>query len=124
MTFEKFAEKFNELENAQKVALYNDYEVNYGDPDRELHTFDEEFFNLYFEGREPIEVCRATVFGNVNWSHEYIGFNAYGNLKSVNEWEAEEMAEDAVHEIYEHEELWQFYIDDDEEEDEEETDEE
>lgn len=122
MTFEKFEEKFNDLSVSDRISIYNDYTVNYGDPDGELFNFDEEFFDLAFT--DKMEVCRATAFGDVNFNDEYIHFNAYGNLKSLCEWEALELVEEAIHEIYDHCDTWEEYIefeDDDEEEEEEVT---
>ena len=44
-------------------------------------VFDAEFFQIFFA--DPMEAARATHFGNINWSDNYIRFNAYGNLESI-----------------------------------------
>lgn len=44
--------------------------------------FSDDFFDIYFSGR-PMEAARATHFGNVNWSDNWIRFNAYGNLETI-----------------------------------------
>ena len=122
MTFKKFEEKFNELSVSDRLSIYNDYTVNYGDPDREVFNFDEEFFDLAFT--DKMEVCRATVFGKVNFNDEYIHFNAYGNLESLSEYEALCEIEGMLEEIYDIPSAWEMYIefeDDDEEEEEEVT---
>lgn len=64
----------------EKIGLWNEYcaEQNNGD---DIYAFDEDFFNTFFNGK-PMECARAAAFGNVNWSHEYIRFNGYGNLES------------------------------------------
>ena len=123
ISLEKFTEEFNNLSNNEKIAIYNEYCLEHGDSDNMLYDFDEEFFNMAFEGKEPIEICRATFFGNIqNWSDEYIRFNAYGNLESLSEFVAVDKAEDYVEKIYDYEDVWEEYIDpeeDDEDEDEE-----
>ena len=45
----------------------------------------------------PAEAARAASFGNVNWGHDYIKFDGYGNLKSLSDWDAEkEIDKDAI----------------------------
>ena len=120
MTLEKFTELFKEQEISAKVAMFNEYCFEHGDADEALQNFDEEFFDLYFQ--DKMEVCRATFFGHIDsWNDEYIRFNVYGNLESKSEWEAEEIAEDEIENIFEYPEIWENYIDDedDDEEDEE-----
>lgn len=124
ISLEKFTEEFNNLSSNNKIAIYNEYCLEHGDSDKMLYDFDEEFFEMAF-GNDPIEAARATFFGNIqNWSDEYIRFNAYGNLESLSEYDAVEVAEDHVNEIYEYEDVWNYNIEDEEDEDEEEEDEE
>ena len=66
----------------------------------EVYSFDEDFFELFF--KSPIEVSRATYFGKIgNWNDEYIRFNGYGNLESLNQWEREAELLDCKDEIIE-----------------------
>ena len=119
ISLEKFTEEFKNLTDREKIAIYNEYCLEHGDSDKMLYDFDEEFFEMAFEGKEPMEICRATFFGNIqNWSDEYIRFNAYGNLESLSEYDAVEVAEDHVNEIYEYEDVWNYNIEDEEDEDE------
>lgn len=64
-----------------------------------VYEFDDDFFDTYFESKE--EVARATFFGTIqNWLDEYIRFNGYGNLESLNDYqyakELEEGADDII----------------------------
>ncbi len=49
---------------------------------------DEDFFNIYFEGR-PMEAVRAVFYGDYNYNDDYVKFNGYGNLVSLSEYEVE-----------------------------------
>lgn len=55
------------------VMCYHDDQIFYND---------EEFFNMFFESK-PMEVARATFYGDYNFSHDYVKFNGYGNLESM-----------------------------------------
>mgnify|MGYP003481243307 FL=1 len=112
ISLEKFTEEFKNLTDREKIAIYNEYCLEHGDSDKMLYDFDDEFFEMAFEGKEPMEICRATFFGHItSWNDEYIRFNAYGNLESLSEY-------DAVEEIYEYEDVWEDYIESEEDEDE------
>ena len=121
MTFEKFCDKFNELRNSDKVAVYREYCLNvqsYGIPE----VFDEEFFDIYFSS--TIDAARAVFFGHIqNWSDEYIRFDAYGNLESLSEGEVLEEIDERLEDMYNEGACWSYYIDDeDDEEDDEDLD--
>lgn len=109
--YEFFCEKWNELSDNDKLNLYQEY-CSYTGNGTDLFPFDDEFFNLFFEGK-PLEAARATHFGEVNWSDEYISFNGYGNLKSYSNWEAIQLANDYISDIYDWD-RYQDYIDMDE----------
>ena len=64
----------------------------------DVYENDEEFFNMFFEGR-PAEVARAIYYGDFNYNDEYIKFNGYGNLESFSEYEYEELLEENIEEI-------------------------
>ena len=69
--------------DSEKVSLWNDYCSAQSNED-EIYDFDEEFFELFFEGR-PMEIARAVHFGDIrNWNDNYIRFDGYGNLVSFN----------------------------------------
>lgn len=96
--FEYFCERWEELSDSEKISLFNEYcsEVTC---DQELFSFDEEFFELFFSNN-PMEAARATLFGSVCWSDEYISFDGYGNLESLSESQAVSRADDYQREIY------------------------
>lgn len=116
MTLEQFKEKFNDLRTSEKVSIYNEYQLEHGDPDDMLNSFDEDFFNTYFEGK-PMDAVRAAYFGEIHWADEYIRFNGYGNLESVSRFSVDEIIEDEIEEIFNHSDTWEDYIEEDEEED-------
>lgn len=77
----EIAEKIDCWDDSDWLNAHNTY-CQETSSDNEIFIFDEEFFNTYFDGR-PMEAARATNFGEVNWNHEYITFDGYGNLKSI-----------------------------------------
>lgn len=67
----------------------------------EVHNFDDEFFNTYFEGK-PEEAARATFFGNIqSWMDDYIRFNGYGNLESLTGYQYDDELKESATEILE-----------------------
>lgn len=122
MTLEVFTDKFNDLSVSNKVAIFNEFCLEHGDSNNMLNYFDEEFFSMVFSN--PMEAARATFFGDIDsWSDEYIRFNAYGNLESLSEYQAESEIEDYIEDIFEYPDVWEDYIDDDEDEENEDEDE-
>lgn len=66
------------------VNKWNEYCQENRYDDNEIWCFDDDFFNTFFEGRDPMELVRLGSFSELNWSDEYIKFNGYGNLESFN----------------------------------------
>ena len=108
MTFEEFKEKYYDLTASERIAMYNDWCAESGYEC--IEYFDEGFFDIYFS--DKMEVCRATAYGEVNFSDEYIRLNAYGNLESFGESEALDIIEGCLEEIFECEHIWREYIND------------
>ena len=72
------------LDYSELVAAHNTYcEVaNYNDD--VIHINDEDFFETYFSNK-PIEAVRAAQYGDYNVAHDYVVFNGYANLVSLND---------------------------------------
>ena len=118
---ELFLEEWNDLDRRTKIAIYNEYCSEHGDGDNVFEYFDEDFFKVFFDGENPMDVARAVYFGNIqSWEDEYIRFNAYGNLETFSVWDAEEEANNHTDEIYQYEDTWESYITIDDEDEEEE----
>ena len=66
----------------------------------DVYSNDEEFFNIFFEGR-PAELARAIYYGDFNYNDNYIKFNGYGNLKTFSEYDYEELLKENIEEIIE-----------------------
>ena len=118
MTLEKFTELFNDLSAGDRIAMFNEYCYEHGDTDNAIQSFDEEFFDTYFD--DKMEICRATCYGDVNFMDPYIRFNAYGNLESFSETDALKEVMYYVDDIFECEDVWSTYITDDEDDEEDE----
>ncbi len=112
MNYNLFLENWNELTDESKISCFNEYASEY-DPDNQIFSFDEEFFNSFFSS--PIEAVRACYFGNIeSWSDEYIKFNGCGDLESLSTYKAVELADDYTNEIYQYKDIWTEYIEDEE----------
>ena len=66
------------------VNVLNSYDGSFS----EIEYFynDEEFFNIFF-GINTMEAVRAVCFGDYRYADEFVKFNGYGNLVSVNQYE-------------------------------------
>lgn len=97
--YEYFCELFDELTYEERITLVNMYFSEY-DFDNYIHEFTEDFFNTYFTS--PLEAAQRVFFGNIqNWCDPYIRFNGYGNLESLTDYQAAEIADSYKVEIYE-----------------------
>ena len=67
----------------------------------EVYENDEEFFNMFFEGK-PAELARAIYYGDFNYNDKYIKFNAYENLESLSEYGYEKLLKENIEEIIEY----------------------
>ena len=94
----------------RELNSWNDY-LEY----LEVYENDEEFFNMFFEGK-PAELARAIYYGDFNYNDEYIKFNGYGNLETFSEYEYEELLEENIEEITENLIVYAEYISIDNEE--------
>lgn len=106
MTYEEFEQKYYELNISQRIALYNDWCAETGNEN--IEYFDEDFFDLYFA--DKMEVCRATAYGEVNFTDEFIRLNVYGNLESFSESEALAIIESNLKDIFEYKSVWEETI--------------
>lgn len=89
---EQITKQINELDTNNLIALNNAYCREINDTDSEIFNNDDEFFDMFFEGK-PNEAVRAAHFGDYNWSHEYVRFNGHGNLESLNYFEVSDLCE-------------------------------
>lgn len=113
MNEQEFKQRYYQLSIYERIAMFKEYCMEYGNPDDAIHEFDDDFFDVYFSNK--MEVCRATFFGEINnWLDPYIRFNGYGNLESLTQNEALSIIEDALDDIYEYPDIWEQYINKDE----------
>ena len=98
MTYEDFCGWWDSLDGKTKISIFKDYCAE-NDCDDEFWNFDDDFFQMFAE--DPMEICRATVYGNVDYKDEYIRKNAYGNFETLSYHEAVDEANYYMEEIYE-----------------------
>ena len=59
---------------------------------------DEEFFNTFFYNN-PMEAVRASFYGDYNYCDNWVKFDGYENLKSVNDYDLENEYKDNIDDI-------------------------
>ena len=87
-TIEEVEELTSTWSHSDWFSAHNQYCDNNDYSDDQIFEFDDDFFDTYFDGK-PMEAARATHFGDVNWNDDYIRFNGYGNLESINKYAIE-----------------------------------
>ena len=75
---ELFKECWENCTTAEKVGIHNSYASEHN-PDDMIYENDEDFFEIYFEGR-PAEAVRSAFFGHYRYADQYVWFNGYANL--------------------------------------------
>ena len=64
----------------------------------EYYENDEEFFNTYFYNN-PTEAVRSAYYGDYNYCDNWVKFDGYGNLKSVDDYGLEKEYKDYIDDI-------------------------
>ena len=64
----------------------------------EYYENNEEFFNTFFYNN-PSEAVRSSFYGDYHYSDNWVKFDGYGNLKSVNDYELEKEYQYYIDEI-------------------------
>ena len=59
---------------------------------------DEEFFSIFFSAN-VMEAVRAISFGNYNYNDDYVMFNGYGNLETMDSYSYDKLLEESKEEI-------------------------
>ena len=93
-TIRQFYEKYGDMDNiGQWLEIHNEY-CSESNMDSYIHENNEDFFNLMFSSAD--EAVRAAIFGDYNYHDDYVCFNGYGNLKSLNEYNLDNMIDKDV----------------------------
>ena len=59
---------------------------------------DEEFFSIFFSAN-VMEAVRAVTFGNYNYNDDYVMFNGYGNLETMDSYDYDKLLVESKEEI-------------------------
>ena len=76
-----------------KVNLLNEYYESVGYYDYLIYYFEESAFSEIIT--DPWEAMRSTVFGDVNFTHDYFHFDGYGNIETLSDWKIDELFKDS-----------------------------
>lgn len=77
---DNIVEQIENLSSANLVALNNQYSQDNSLYSEIFHN-NEDFLNEEFSS--PAEAVRATYYGDYKYNHDYVIFNGYGNLESL-----------------------------------------
>jgi hypothetical protein len=85
------------IENAttnELIELNNAYCYHCNYQDSEIYSNDEDFFEMFFPNAgDGLRVAQAVHFGDYKYNHDYVRFNGYGNLESLNFMETKDLCE-------------------------------
>jgi len=86
-------ENFEELEST--VRALNSYDGCL--EHLEIYENDDEFFEMFFD--TPLELARAVCYGNYQYLDNYVRFDGYGNLETLDEWKYQNELKSRIDEI-------------------------
>lgn len=81
------------MNTAEKVNLLNEYYEAMRYHDDRIYDFDERTFREIIT--DPWEAMRSTVFGDVNYSHDFFTFNGHGNIETLSDWKIDDLFNDS-----------------------------
>ena len=86
--------QINEFNESQLIKLNNIYCQSAGYYDDEIYCNDEDFFSTFYPNAgDGLKVAQAVFYGDYNYSHDYVKFNGYGNLESINYFKLSDLCE-------------------------------
>ena len=108
---DKIKQALRELDPEDKIGLHNLRNSEMGYSDDDIYPNDEDFFNMYYSN-DPYNAVQRAVYGDYQPMHDYVMFDGYGNLKSLNTYELEKyMSDDEIAEFLdENEEYIEDYL--------------
>ena len=84
--------KINEMDTKELIYLNNTYCQENNFSDDEIFENNEDFFETFFYGKVT-EAVRAAIYGQYNFSDDYVKFNGYGNLESIRNFNIDNLPE-------------------------------
>ncbi len=77
------------LSDDEIIKMYNNYliEIN---SDEYYYLNDDDFLNEFFS--EPASAVKSAIRGDYSYNDDYVKFNGYNNLESLNSYELKEIA--------------------------------
>lgn len=109
--FDIIKEHVNDLDNSELVNFHNICCQNSNNSDDEIYTNDEEFFNMFFDGK-VIDAVRAICYGEYKYSDDYVIFNGYANLESFDNPTEHISIDEIVNDILENPESYDIELED------------
>ena len=82
--YEEIIKAIEAMSNEEQMEIHNQYCENINNMDDQIFYNDEEFFEMFFNGRTT-ELIRAMEYGDHRTSDKFVKFNGYANLESFND---------------------------------------
>ncbi len=86
---EKIIEEISTFDDDQLVELNNIFAEENGYHDDKIYPNDETFF----ENMEVMEAVRAVTYGEYQYPHDWVRYNGYGNLVSIDRLSPDDLCE-------------------------------
>jgi len=80
MNREEVIERFESMEDYDKIFLWTDYCYSINCEDYSIYGMDD--FDEIMENIKPWDISRMVFYGDFNPTHKFFKFNGYGNLES------------------------------------------
>jgi len=89
---QKIIEEINAFDSDELVNLNNWYCDETDCPDDQIYSNDANFFADYFDGN-VLEAVRAVSYGDYNYTHDWVKFNGYGNLETMDRIDTDDLVD-------------------------------
>lgn len=111
---DKIKKALSEMEANAKIGMWNEYCSEQGNED-EIFDNDEDFFANYLP--EPFNAVQRAIYGDYNPMHDFVVFDGYGNLKSLDDYQLDKYIDDdaLAQYISENEDNFDYFLDEIEE---------
>jgi|688.fasta_scaffold1701237_1 hypothetical protein len=94
LTINSIIEAIENANSNQLIEINNRYCQEIGNSDNEIWDNDEEFFSIFYPNAgDALRAVQAAFYGDYNFSHNWVKFNGYANLESIDYMDVDQLCE-------------------------------